>query len=447
MISEYLNSQCFCVSLDSQALREALTIELGTPELVALMEERYPYVFSARPVFISDQQTREMAEVIQAVESVVALPAYQEYVLFSAPAIARHGAQGVKSVFFGYDFHIAEQALGVIEINTNAGGAMLNALMARAHHACCLDDSRLAQATAASTTLEKSIIDMFLSEWELSGKDRPLKTIAIVDSSPQQQYLYPEFVMFQRLFERHGLQAVIADPGEFSMGDGALLHGDLQIDLVYNRLTDFMLERPEAAALRAAYLEDAAVLTPHPRAHALYADKRNLALLCSDERLLSFGVPHDVRKILLRHILHTELVTPENVERLWSMRRHLFFKPTAGYGSRAAYRGDKLTKRVWNEIVGGSYVAQAMMAPGERVSGSREQPASLKFDVRCYAYSGKVQLTAARMYQGQTTNFRTVGGGFAPVFSLPEDRGDSVADSFSTSADALPACCQQNCDR
>ena len=24
------------------------------------------------------------------------------------------------------------------------------------------------------------------------------------------------------------------------------------------------------------------------------------------------------------------------------------------------------------------------------------------------------------MYQGQTTNFRTPGGGFAPVYSLPE---------------------------
>jgi hypothetical protein len=27
---------------------------------------------------------------------------------------------------------------------------------------------------------------------------------------------------------------------------------------------------------------------------------------------------------------------------------------------------------------------------------------------------------AARMYQGQTTNFRTPGGGFAPVYSLPD---------------------------
>ncbi len=30
----------------------------------------------------------------------------------------------------------------------------------------------------------------------------------------------------------------------------------------------------------------------------------------------------------------------------------------------------------------------------------------------------KVLLVAARLYQGQTTNFRTLGGGFAPVFVI-----------------------------
>jgi len=37
-------------------------------------------------------------------------------------------------------------------------------------------------------------------------------------------------------------------------------------------------------------------------------------------------------------------------------------------------------------------------------------------DVRLYTYDGKVLLTAARLYQGQATNLRTPGGGFAPVF-------------------------------
>ena len=42
----------------------------------------------------------------------------------------------------------------------------------------------------------------------------------------------------------------------------------------------------------------------------------------------------------------------------------------------------------------------------------------LKLDVRCFVYNGEVQLMAARLYNGQTTNFRTPGGGFASVFTL-----------------------------
>lgn len=42
----------------------------------------------------------------------------------------------------------------------------------------------------------------------------------------------------------------------------------------------------------------------------------------------------------------------------------------------------------------------------------------MKLDVRLYAYNGAPLLMAARVYQGQTTNFRTPGGGFAPVFVI-----------------------------
>ncbi len=44
-----------------------------------------------------------------------------------------------------------------------------------------------------------------------------------------------------------------------------------------------------------------------------------------------------------------------------------------------------------------------------------DAPHSRKMDVRLYTYAGKTLLVAARLYQGQTTNFRTPGGGFAPV--------------------------------
>ena len=161
------------------------------------------------------------------------------------------------------------------------------------------------------------------------------------------------------------------------------------------------------------------VLTPHPQAHALYADKRNMALLSDAKGLETMGVSQATQDVLLAGIPHTEVVDPANAERLWRERRRLFFKPFAGFGSRAAYRGDKLTQRVWQEILAGDYIAQALVTPGERVISDEEPAQVLKFDLRDYTYDGQVQWVAARLYQGQTTNFRTPGGGFAPVYEGP----------------------------
>jgi hypothetical protein len=266
---------------------------------------------------------------------------------------------------------------------------MLNAVLARAQRACCPAIEQLLPPALRAETLEAGIIAMFRQEWALAGHTRSLRSIAIVDEAPQQQYLYPEFLLFQQLFQRHGLQAVIADPAELSLEDGVLRHGELAIDLVYNRLTDFALDEPA-----------------------------NARPICDAGQLQVLGVPEATQALLLAAIPHTEVVQPANAERLWRERKRLFFKPCAGYGSRAAYRGDKLTQRVWQEILAGDYVAQALVLPGQRVMAS-DTPA-LKFDLRDYAYDGAVQWVAARLYQGQTTNFRTPGGGFAPVYPGPE---------------------------
>ncbi len=437
-VIDLLNSACFCFSLDEQALARALDSELGHPGLSEMVRQRCPFLFAALPVFVATPQLHRMAQVMRAVESVVALPAYREQVLGAAPAIARLGTRGPLGAFFGYDFHLNEGHLGLIEINTNAGGAMLNAVLARAQHACCAAVASMVPTLASVVGFEQQIVAMFRHEWLLAGKTagvtagatagltgstRPLASIAIVDLAPEDQYLYPEFLLFQQLFERHGLRAVIADPAALVWRDGVLWHGELAIDLVYNRLTDFYLEQPGSAALREAYLQHAVVLTPHPQAHALYADKRHLALFSDAARLRALGVPQATQDILLAHVPRTEVVDAADAQRLWDARRSLFFKPVAGFGSRAAYRGDKLTKRVWQDILAGDYVAQAIVAPGERmVDDADAMPAerttkAMKFDLRAYTYDGAVQWVAARLYQGQTTNFRTPGGGFAPVYS------------------------------
>jgi hypothetical protein len=413
-----LNRECFCIGADLDALQIWLQRDLAQRGFNRPVVETHPHLFSALPVFVSREHVERMRSVIAAVESVVALPAYQAAALDQAPSIARF-TPGPRGVFFGYDFHLGEAGPRLIEINTNAGGAMLNAELARAQRACCDEVRELVTGPVDVAALEERLYQMFVAEWRLARGGTPLGRVAIVDDAPSEQYLFPEFLLFQRLFAERGVPAVIADATALEWNDGVLRHGGHRIDLVYNRLTDFYLERPEHAALREGYLSGAAVVTPHPQVHALYANKRNLALLTDEGRLRSWDVSSETIATLLAGIPATRPVDRADAEHLWSERKGLFFKPASGFGSRGSYRGDKLTRKVFSEILEGDYVAQELVPPSERLMRDAQAPRALKMDLRNYVYDGDVQLIAARLYQGQTTNFRTPGGGFAPVFYPP----------------------------
>jgi len=421
-LAERLNADCQCISLDRDWLRAEL--EKISPGFYSEVIEGRPHLFADSLVFVSGAHVQAMAAIIAAIEGVTAMPAYRADVLGHAPEIARR-ASAVRGVFLGYDFHLGEGGPQLIEINSNAGGGMLNAVLERAQQNCCDASAAFLPGQLAGDTPEHLFVEMFRAEWGLArpGANRPLRSVAIVDDDPASQYLHPEFVLFQRLFQQHGIDAVICDPGELALRDGRLWHGDLQVDLVYDRLTDFALEASAHSVLRHAYLADAAVVTPSPSTHAVYADKRNLAMLCDEGRLAAWGVDRETRAILMRGIPPTECVDASRAEDYWSRRKQLFFKPAAGYGSKAAYRGDKLTRRVFDEILSGAnaneYVAQALVPPSARRLEVGGVPVDLKLDLRNYVYAGRVQLIAARLYQGQTTNFRTPGGGFAPVLAVP----------------------------
>jgi hypothetical protein len=388
---------------DRKALKSA--IEAGGTLDFGILAGTHASLFSQAAVWLPPETLQAIADLIGAIESVVALPAYQQRVLAWAPAGAQQPV-AARSVFFGYDFHLAGNAPRLIEINTNAGGGMLNTCLLAAH-------GKSTQAQQA----EQAFVEMFRAEWRLTRGDVPLRCIAIVDENPAQQYLAPEFELFRLLFEAHGIAAVVADPGEFTRDGNRLLHRGEVVDLIYNRLTDFSLDAPANAELRAVFDADGVVVTPHPRAHALYADKRNLMLLSDEAVLVKLGVPEATRRTLLAGIPRTVAVTAGEGDTFWAERKRWFFKPAAGFGSRAAYRGDKLTKRVFEEILQGGYIAQEIVPPSEHAVLIEDETQTMKADIRAYAYQGQVQLFAARLYQGQTTNFRTPGGGFAPVFA------------------------------
>ncbi|MHB8549634.1 MAG: hypothetical protein ACYDB8_01505, partial [Acidiferrobacterales bacterium] len=237
-LARILNRDCHCISIDADALRRELERDAENRDLYRSIIESRPYLFSASAVFISRPDVERMAAIIRAVESVVALSGYREAVLRWAPAIARVD-NGPRGVFLGYDFHLGTDGPRLIEINTNAGGALLNTVLARAQRACCDQIRQLATGPVDLGSLEQTFFDMFLAEWNLQRGDSYPAVVAIVDDQPEQQYLYPEFVLFKQMFTRQGLKCVIADPKDLVYRDGALWHQELRVDLVYNRLTDF----------------------------------------------------------------------------------------------------------------------------------------------------------------------------------------------------------------
>ena len=197
---------------------------------------------------------------------------------------------------------------------------------------------------------ERAIVAMFLQEWSLARGDVPLRTLAIVDDSPGEQYLYPEFLLFKSLLEAHGIRTLIADARELSNDSGSLSHDGQRIDFVYNRCTDFYFAEPAHAVLADAYRRDLAVITPHPFAHALYAHKDNLILLSDAATLRAMHAAEADVELLARAIPRT-LKVADPAQHWWDERKQWFFKPSAGFGSRGTYRGDKITRRAFGEVV------------------------------------------------------------------------------------------------
>ena len=410
--SQRVNESCACKSLDRSALRAALRAQHPASAAFENLPKTHPHLFADTPVYVSHLDIAAMLETVAAIERVAASPGYAQLVAARAPAIAIADF-GPRGAFMGYDFHLSEQGPRLIEINTNAGGAFINGVACDAQRLCC-EEMRIAGHIACPDDLAARIVDMFRQEWRRQRGEVAPGLIAIVDDQPGQQYLYPEFLLAEALLAGHGFAAVITDPGAFSHHDGRLWLGDRPVDMVYNRLVDFDLSQPQHEALRSAYVAGDVVVTPNPHHHAWLADKRNLVTLSDGALLQELGIGVRDRDVLAR-IPQTRFVTGENAEAMWARRAALFFKPAAGHGGKAVYRGDKLTRKVWATIVAGGYVAQERVAPSERVITLGDARMRHKLDVRLYTYGGELLLAAARLYQGQTTNFRTPGGGFAPV--------------------------------
>lgn len=375
--------------------------------------EKYQHFFAnyenLETIKLPQNIIEQMQNLITAVEKVITISNEKNNNSSNSSNIRN---DNLKGIFMGYDFHLQNDNENknitpkLIEINTNAGGAFLNL--------CLLNAIYKNDKNNVADKLANEFVAMFKNEFTIfSNNQKNLQTIAIVDENPSEQFLYPEFEICQKILVKNNIQTIISSPENLSIQNNNLYYNNgIKIDFVYNRLTDFYLRsNAKNNALLTAYQNDFAAISPNPKIYDLYANKNNLINLSNADFLDNLNIDNQSKNILLKHIPKILKVKNNDTEYLWKQRKNLFFKTAEGYGSKAVYRGDKLTKKVFAEIIeSDAYLAQEIIPPSEHLL--KNINAVMKADFRCYCYNGKIQLVAARLYQGQTTNFRTENGGF-----------------------------------
>ncbi len=357
-------------------------------------------VLSPATVTIPRGALARMIALVRAADRLAAHPAYRDSLAGELPEIARFDP-GHAAVLMGYDFHLTPAGPRLIEVNTNAGGFFpaWQAAQGRAPLA-----GRPRQRLLATFREEMAT--------QSRGRRPSPRRLVIIDEKPAEQFLYPEMQLFAALFREEGIAAAIAAPEELSAAaSGVTLHGE-PVDLVYNRHCDFYLDAPVLAGLRAAYLARTVCLTPNPRAYALLADKRRLVAWRDQALLAECGLTEKERALLAECVPECLLLGDGDREQLWRERGSWVFKPVDRFGSRGVLVGEKMTRGRFDQLDGATTLVQRLVAPPlVAVPGFEE----MKYDLRLFAYRGRVLGVTARLYRGQVTNLRTPGGGFAPV--------------------------------
>lgn len=361
----------------------------------------YQQVISSTTVELPRPALREMVRLMRALYALGHLPAYRERVLPQVPQVARFDP-GHDAVMMGYDFHLTEEGPRLIEVNTNAGGGLL------AYQA---QYGSKTEGSADLDRLQRGFLDSFSEELARHGRSG-LKRVAIIDETPEEQFLYQEMLTYAELLQQQGIDAHVVGPAELQADESGVLLQGQPVDLVYNRHCDFYLDSEAMAGLRAAYLAGSVCLTPNPFVYGLLADKRRMILWSDPAALEDLGLSGRTADLLLRVVPQSRLLADVDVDQVWQQRKQSAFKPVTRFGSRGVLLGRKVSRKRFDELAPEETLVQQLVPPSEVTAENGEV---MKADFRLFAYRNRLIGVAARLYQGQVTNMRTPGGGYAPV--------------------------------
>jgi len=316
------------------------------------------------------------------------------------------------SVLMGYDFHLTQDGTPkLIEINTNAAFALLGDVLGDFH----------GLPQMGKKPFSDIIFESFQTEFQLSGcPATDTVHCAIVDDNVYEQKTFFEFLMYQQLFTDWGWPTKIVEPQDliYDPDQSKLLAKDGQkINLIYNRYCDFLLSQPQAVSMRRSYFNKSCCVSPHPREYLLLADKNRLIDLSQPEFLDSLPLKDSTIQTILNALPKTFHVRNwKDPLLLWKERKSYFFKPTMSYGGKAVYNGKSISKKVFEVISQDDFIAQQTVPPSTvEINTAEGKLEKYKYDLRVFVYKDSIQLTIARLYQGQLTNMRSPDGGCASV--------------------------------
>jgi len=362
-----------------------------------------PQAVSPYPAPVSRLQLKQMLAFMRLLYRLQRNPAYLELVEPQLPETARFDP-GHDAVMMGYDFHLAEDGPKLIEVNTNAGGAM---------YAYFAAHRELIGKCPPPGPFPRRLLETFWRDWQrFSGQpDSRPQCIVIIDEEPAGQNLFPEMECCRSLFLREGIDCEIVDPRELqASSEGVFLNGDL-VDFVYNRHCDFYLESDEMAGLRSAYLAGRVCLSPNPRAYGLLADKRRMILWSDLATMRACGLSGTELELMGQVVPHSRLLADLDLEQTWAGRKRNIFKPVGRYGGKGVLAGRSMSRTRFAAMPPEGTLVQELVPPSLTPGGDEE----FKTDYRVYAYRDRAIGIAARLYRGQVTNLQTPGGGFARV--------------------------------
>lgn len=366
----------------------------------------YREAISDLTVHLPRRDLRAMIRTVRVLYRLSRQAAYREMVLPQLPQAARFDP-GHDAVLMGYDFHLTADGPRLIEVNTNAGGALLSYLARYPDEATA--------RKSMSEKLKNAFLGPFAAEMRVFShgrQDRP-RHIAIVDENPEEQFLYHEMEAFAELFRAWGAKAQVVDPSRLQAGVGGVELDGEAVDLIYNRHCDFYLEDPVMAGIRTAYLAGSVCLTPNPFAYGLLGDKRRMVLWSNTETLAELGVKQEDMQLLQQVVPVSRLLQAQVTDELWKDRRNWVFKPVDRFGSRGVLVGEKISRKRFDELDPATTLVQQLVVPSLTPAAADEKP--MKTDLRLFVYRDRVFGIGARLYHGQVTNLRTEGGGFARV--------------------------------